>query len=130
MTHMSDLLKISHEWNFGDNQALADKLKSLVISGQKTATTGLWRQGKILTPIGGYETILDSKGKRFCIIQVINIQVKPFIDVDWEFAHKEGEDSDLESWRKGHRKIFSEWSKNFTDDSLVVCEEFKVIETI
>jgi uncharacterized protein YhfF len=123
--------KISHEWNFGDDKVLADKLKYLVVSGTKTATTGLWREGKIPTPVGEYEIILDNDSKPFCIIQVTNIQVKPFIDVEWEFAQKEGEgDSDLESWRKGHRKIFRQWSDAFTDDSLVVCEEFKVVKII
>jgi len=125
----SSSFRIDHEWNFGDDKALADKLRDLVLSGKKTATTGLWYEGKVLTPVGGYEAIVGSDDKRFCIIQITKIEVKPFLEVGWDFAKKEGEDDpDLESWRKGHQKIFRQWTNTFIDQSLVVCEEFKVVQ--
>jgi uncharacterized protein YhfF len=120
-----------YEWSFGDDKVLADCLKSLVLVGKKTATTGLYREGKKIPAKGDYAAILDSDGKRFCIIRYLNVEVKPFLRVDYEFIKKEGEgDSDVESWRKSHRDVFRRWSSSFTDDSKVVCEEFEVVERL
>ena len=120
-----------YEWNFGDDKKLADRLKELVLAGKKTATTGLWRDDKKIPIKGDYAAILDSAGKRFCIIRYLNIEVKPFLEVDYEFIKKEGEgDPDVESWRKGHRDVFRQWSNSFTDASTVVCEEFEVVDRL
>jgi len=129
MTDYSEL--VSNEWGFGNDRILADKLKQLVLAGTKTATTGLWRQDKKIPTIGDYEAILDSTGKRFCIIQITNIQVKSFLDVDYDFAKKEGEgDATIDGWRENHRKVFRRWSEAFTDQSLVICEEFKIVQSL
>jgi uncharacterized protein YhfF len=123
--------KVVHEWSFGDDKILADKLKQLVLSGAKTATTGLWYEGKNIPSVGDNEAILDTNGKRFCIIQVVGVQVRPFLEVDWEFIQREGEgDANVDSWRKNHRNVFRRWSDSFSDQSLVVCEEFKVIKIL
>jgi uncharacterized protein YhfF len=120
-----------YEWNFGDDKKLADCLKELVLAGKKTATTGLWRENKKIPTNGDYAAILDSDGKRFCIIRYINVEVKPFLEVGYEFIKKEGEgDPDVESWRKGHRGVFRRWSNSFTDASRVVCEEFEVVDRL
>jgi isopentenyl-diphosphate delta-isomerase len=120
---------VTHEWNFGDDKILADKLKQLVLAGAKTATTGLWREDKKIPTIGDYEAIVDSNGKRFCIIQITNIEVVPFLEIDYEFVKKEGEGHpNLEAWREDHRHILHQWSDVFTDQSLVICEEFKVVQ--
>jgi uncharacterized protein YhfF len=121
---------VTHEWSFGDDQTLSDKLKQLVLSGTKTATTGLWREDKKLPVVGDYEAILDSDGRRFCIIQITDVKVKSFLEVDYDFVKKEGEGySNLEAWRQDHRRVFHQWSEIFTDQSLVICEEFKLIQT-
>jgi uncharacterized protein YhfF len=56
-------------------------------------------------------------------------QYHPFKEVTDEFAAKEEEgDKTLSFWQKVHRKFFSlelkEYSKKFSEDMLVVCEEF------
>ena len=118
-----------YEWNFGDDKKLADHLKQLVLSGKKTATTGLWREGKTIPMKGQYAAILGNDGKRFCIIQYTAAEVKPFLAVEYDFIQKEGErDPDVETWREKHRAFFKSFSDPFNDDSKVVCEEFNVVE--
>ena len=65
---MDSSVLITHEWSFGNDNVLADKLKQLVLS--------------------------------------------------------------LEAWREDHRQIFHQWSDVFTDESLVICEEFKLVEIL
>mgnify|MGYP003395284822 FL=1 len=54
------------------------------------------------------------------------------MEVNFEFAQAEGEGfKDIEEWRAEHRKVFKEWSGNsFTDDTLILCEKFKLIYSV
>jgi uncharacterized protein YhfF len=117
-------MEISQEWNFGDDKELADRLKELVLSGKKKATTSLYSKNKKIPQVGDYEAILDSDKKRFCIIRCTNVEAKPFLEVRYDFIQKEGEgDKDVEEWREKHRRFF-----NLKGDNVkVVCEEFEVI---
>ncbi|MBY6762994.1 ASCH domain-containing protein, partial [Clostridium botulinum] len=85
-----------------------------------------------LPPDGGYNLILNTKGEAICIIETTKVYTIPFNQVKEEHAYKEGEfDRTLISWRKCHSKFFSmelkEIGQEFTEDMLVVCEEFKVV---
>jgi uncharacterized protein YhfF len=123
-------MEISREWSFG-NDELAEKLCQLVLVGKKTATTGLYKESEELSKQGDYAAILDKNGKRFCMIQYTNVEVKPFLEVTYDYAVLEGErDKDIEEWREGHRKFFKKYYPYFTDDSLVVCEKFKLVQVI
>lgn len=120
-------LKISHTWSFGEDEALADKLRQLVISGKKRASTGMYREGGEIPKVGEYESIAGSDQKPFCIVQCTNVEIKPFLEVDYEFIQKEGEgDRNIEEWREKHREFFG-----LKDDNVkVVCEEFKVVSVM
>ena len=117
-------MKISNEWNFGEDRELANRLRKLVLSGKKKATTGLYR-GQRIPKVGEYEAITDFDQKRFCIIRCTNVEVKPFLEVDYFFIQKEGEgDKDVEEWREKHRRFFG-----LKDDCVkVVCEEFELVQ--
>ncbi len=120
-----------YEWDFGDDKELADHLKQLVLSGEKTATTGLWQEGKTIPVKGQYAAILGSDGKRFCIIQYTAAEVKSFLGVEYDFIQKEGEgDPDVEAWREKHREFFKGFSGSFNDNSKVICEEFILVERL
>lgn len=117
-------MEISYEWDFGDDKKLSYQLGQLVLSGKKKATTALHHQGKKIPKVGEYATILDSEGKHLAVIQYTNVEVKPFLDVGYDFIEKEGEgDRNVKEWREKHRKFFG--LKN--DDVKVVCEEFKMV---
>ena len=122
--------KIIREWSFGTNKKLAKKLETLVLSEIKTATTGLYKNEQSVPVVGEHAYIIDNNTARLCEIEYTKVMVKPFLEVDYEHVIKEGEgDKDIESWRESHREFFQKEHPNtFTDNSLVACEEFKVVK--
>lgn len=117
-------------WSFGKNKELAQKLQRLVLDGVKTATTGLFFDVQSIPAVGEVATIIDSDDNAVCAIEYTSIEVKPFMDVAFDFVVKEGEGyKNVEEWRKSHRDFFrAEYPNKFKEDSQVVCEEFKVAE--
>jgi uncharacterized protein YhfF len=83
-------MDIFSEWNFGDDKKLSEKLKHLVLSGKKTATTALFKEGQRIPKVGACAAILDSDKKRFCVVEYTAVEVKPFLEVDYDFIQKEG----------------------------------------
>ncbi len=119
---------ISDRWDFGEDKEFADKLRDLILEGKKTATTGFYREGKKHSEVGEYDQIVDSDGKPFCIIQYTKIEVKPFLEVDFEYAKLEGEgEKNIEEWRQSHRDFFGKYYPDFSDKSKVVCAQFKLV---
>lgn len=122
-------------WQFG---AMPDKLAQLVLEGKKTATASAYDQYLLHDePLPSadsqpYDLILNSKDEPVCIIKTNKVTVLPFKEVSADHAYKEGEgDRSLAYWRKVHWELFSQWlaadDLTFTEDSLVVCEEFEVV---
>lgn len=120
-------------WQFG---VQADELARLVNQGKKTATASAYDlyllEGEPLPQVGSYDVILDSKDQAVCIIEITSVYLVPFGDVSSEHARKEGEgDLSLSSWRKSHRQFFSPYFKEkgleFSETSLIVCEEFRKV---
>lgn len=119
-------------WAFG---ADADKLAGLVLRGEKTATASAYPlyeiDGEPLPQKDDYSIILNAKGEAVCVIRNTKVYVVPFCEVSEEHARKEGEgDKSLAYWRMVHEQFFrdcmSEAGQAFTEDMLVVCEEFEV----
>ncbi|MFN8509546.1 MAG: ASCH domain-containing protein [Deinococcaceae bacterium] len=97
---------------FGDSPEMAERLGSLVLKGQKTATcTALAfyaADGEPLPTVGGLEIILDGQDKPWLIIKTTEVTVCKFIEVDARFAFDEGEgDRSLEYWRSAHWNYFA-----------------------
>ncbi len=116
---------ISHRWNFGDDKAFSNKMHQLVLSGGKTATTGLYRKDSEIERAGDYGEIVDMRGNRVCVIQYTKVEIKPFLDVTFDYVVLEGEnDISIEEWRNKHRDFFLKYYPNFTDADSVVCAEF------
>jgi len=123
-------------WYFGADQQTADELAELVLTGTKRATTSLYEsyifEKEPIPKVGDYSIITDWEGKAKCIIQTTAINICPFKDVTEAFARREGEgDKSLDYWRDVHRHFFSlecdDMSKTFSEDMLVICEEFEVV---
>jgi len=123
-------------WYFCNNEKDANELAGLVKKGIKKATASLHClyeiENELIPEVGDYVVITNWKGIAQCIIQITNINTVPFKEVTEEFAAKEGEgDKTLSFWRKVHRKFFTlelkEYSKKFSEDMLVICEEFEVV---
>lgn len=123
-------------WSFGDNKELADELVDIVVRGEKTGTTSLYclyeMENEDLPMVGELGILTDFDENAKCIIKTNKVSVLPFSEVTAEFAYKEGEgDKSLEYWRKGHINFFNRalegLNMDFSEDMLVVCEEFEVI---
>ncbi len=126
-------------WYFGNNEEMANELGELVRNGTKKATASLdyWYnvKGEKVPEVGDVNIITDWDGIGKCIIEIIKIITLPFKDVTKKFAKIEGEgDKSLEYWRKEHQRFFKESLEEenieFSEDMLVVCEEFEVVYKI
>ncbi len=63
---------------------------------------------------------------------MVNIEVRPFKDVDAAFAAREGEgDGSLEFWKNCHEDYFklllADWDREWSDDLPVVLESFELV---
>jgi uncharacterized protein YhfF len=121
---------------WGDNRELADELGSLIAAGVKTAacsTVWEWEAEGRPIPEPGYLTIvLDWAGTPFCLIKTVEVEIKPFSEVDERFAWEEGEgDRSLESWRKSHWRYFTRilaaMGRRPAPDMPLVCERIRVV---
>lgn len=121
---------------------LRDKLVAAILSGEKTSTTGLYeeniRTGEPLTVVGERSAVLDSAEERVAVIETTEIVVKRMGDVDLAFAIEEGEGFEtVEQWRDAHVRFFESADLAailgdppvvVDDETLVVCERFRLIE--
>lgn len=123
-------------WGFGDSPEMAEELAQLVRDGIKQATASLAKayeiEGEQIPPVGDISMILNGKDEPVCIIETTEITLKPFNQVDAQFAYDEGEDDrTLNSWTEGHRRFFTRECESlgivFDEEMLVVCERFKLI---
>lgn len=104
-------------------------LNGLVLSGQKRATAGLLseyaEEGEEPEYIGERLALLDDHDHQLATIEVTRFEVHPFGEVPWEFAAAEGEgDTDIESWRAGHRRFWASEGVSVDDATLVACVWF------
>ena len=78
---------------FGDTPQMADELASLVVSGQKTATTSLARaygEDEQLPQVGEMDIVTDGSGLPRALIVTEKVEVVPFLDIDSDVARDEG----------------------------------------
>lgn len=121
---------------FGDSPALANELAALVLNGNKTATcSALWEwqaEGNPITEVGLKTIVIDGNDEPLCIIETIEVAIRPYNEVDAQFAFEEGEgDQTLDYWRDAHwhffTRILSKSGKTPALDMPLVCERFRVI---
>jgi len=114
-----------------------DELAQLIIQGKKTATCSgydFYEWNKEPLPIVDlYTIVLNSQDEPVAIIKTIDVQVVPMNEVSVEFAVAEGEgDLSYEYWWNAHKEFFTkelaEYGKEFSEDMLLVCERFELID--
>lgn len=115
-------------WKFGTDKMESDYLFNLVKQGLKTATSYLYDEN-FVSP-NKFSILCDWDGNEKIKLETINFHIVPFKDVTEHHACKEGEgDRTLECWRKIHKNFFTKrlmlQGRTFSEDILVVCEEFK-----
>ena len=126
------------EW-FGDSPQLARELSDLVRRGVKTASAGLpasWQaDGDPLPQAGDVEIIIDWSGEPVAVVEVTEVRVLAFDEVDEEFAHDEGEgDRSLAWWREAHWRYFSRECVRLggrLDTAMpVICRRFRLLHRV
>lgn len=131
-------LKNLRGWHFGGKgSGLEDELADLVAKGIKTATCSWYEIFQIekepLPKVGERSYILNSKDQPVCIIEITNVVIKPFLEVDEEFAYLEGEgDRSYSYWKTEHERFFTCYAREIgiewnSKTQSVVCEYFKVL---
>ena len=123
-------------WPFGDHPELADELLELVSAGKKTGTATLLieleKEGDKMPEVGDYNIILNGKGKPSAIIKTTSVEIKPFNQVEEEYAYSEGEDDrTLESWKREHWKYWTRKGQKLgfkmKENLQVICENFELV---
>ena len=120
-------------WGFADDShpELMSKLGLLVRDGPKRATAGREEDFNDEEPIpspGDHHVILDGEGHPICIIRTTSVEIRPFGQVDAQFAWDEGEgDRTLEWWRAAHVRYFASVGTPIDDDTHLVLERFEKV---
>ncbi|MDQ0484062.1 ASCH domain-containing protein [Guptibacillus hwajinpoensis] len=121
-------------WQFGDDP---DQLAKLVMKGIKTATCSAHIFYELdqepLPTTQDYSIILNSQNEPVAIIKTVEVSTLPMNEVSGEFAAAEGEgDRSYEYWWNVHEAFFTselkEVGREFSEDLLVVCERFELID--
>jgi uncharacterized protein YhfF len=123
---------------------LRDKLIAAILDGSKTTTTGLLaeylKDGDEISPVGALSVPIDSHGKPVCVLRQEEAYTCRLADVTLEHAINEGEGHrTVAEWRKAHENFWS--SPEFLaelddpdfrlgDDTMVVCERFRLIQRL
>lgn len=120
---------------------LRDQLVAAVLSGAKTATTGLVleyeRENEPLPEVGQLLAVVDSADRRIAAIELTQVRLIRLADVDLQHALDEGEgDESVAEWRAGHEKFWHSaevraelGDPHFTvnDDTLVLAQRFRLV---
>jgi uncharacterized protein YhfF len=132
-----DGLPVCH---FGFPGPLRDKLVAAVLRGEKTATASLRMEyepeGQDELPLpGSRSVVVDSDERPVAVIETSEVRVVRAGDVDEQFAIDEGEGFEsVADWRATHERFWG--SDDYVravgvvdvhDDTLVVCERFRLV---
>ncbi len=125
-----------HVWHFGNNRRLANELAELVKSGIKTATSTLLceieHDNEVISRVGDSVVVTEWDGKPVCVIEIIEVEIKSFNEIDQQFAYDYGEgERTLEWWLKDmwiyYEKVCKGIGKSPSEDMLLLCERFRVV---
>ncbi|WP_340154173.1 ASCH domain-containing protein [uncultured Winogradskyella sp.] len=129
--------ELPDSWFFHNNEADANRLADLVVTGKKKASSGLYYKYKEakadLQEAGTKHIITNFSGKAQAIIEIVKVDTIPFNEITKRYAeldmgtHKEP----LKQWKKVHwdffSNVFEDSEEEPTEDMLVVCEWFETI---
>jgi uncharacterized protein YhfF len=116
----------------GRGTDLRRHLVAAVLSGEKTATASLLADYFPNTdeplPMAGDRFILVGyDDEPLGVVATCEVWIVRARDVDLKFARDEGEGFDsVAQWRSAHEQAWAD--REITDDTLIVCERFRLVE--
>jgi len=122
-------------FHFCDNQADADICAQLVREGTKRATAcslaELELESSPIPQADDLAIVTNWDGEAQAVIRTQSVDLRPFKDVDEDFAATEGEgDKSLAFWREVHeayyRRVLAGSAYEFSEDLMIACERFEV----
>lgn len=123
-------------WDFADTPEAATKVGNLVRLGIKTTTSslmwGLEEIGEPLPQVGELAIVVDGTGEPLCVIEVTEVEIKPFNAVDEEFAFAYGEgERTLADWRRDNWDYLARWCAEIgripSETMLLGCQRFHLL---
>lgn len=121
----------------GDTAASADEGAELILAGVKTATSSApWDYEAGIIPFpGALSVLLDGRGQSRALIETTTISHIAFLQIDADFALAYGEgDRTLVWWRTVIGGWYRERARRrgcaFADDTLLICEWFRVVRRL
>ena len=123
-------------WRFGHDARLGNQLAELARSGIKTATSGLvWEdevEGVCPPQVGEIFVVTNWNGEPRCIIEIVEVEVRPFNQVDEQFAFDYGEgERSLAWWRRAlwafYAKICESLGREPSETMRLVCLRFRLL---
>ncbi|MGW8599678.1 ASCH domain-containing protein [Streptomyces sp. NPDC055893] len=123
---------------------LRDRLVAAVLSGEKTATTGLLVEYEVeneeLPEAGERSALIDSDGREVAVVEITEVEVLPLGRADLRLALDEGEGFlSVADWRAAHERFWhsAEMREGLgdpgfvvDDTTMVVVERFRVVERV
>lgn len=118
---------VCHAFKFGDSEVICQQLLSLVRDGKKRATCGslaVYQSENLPMPeVGHVEIALNWDGSPAFAIEMTEVTIRRYCDIDASFALAEGENDTLEGWQADHRAFF-ERNGGFNPQMELVCQRF------
>lgn len=135
-----------HIAEFGLPGELRDRLVAAILTGEKTATTGLlveWELDSAPLPRPGERMlVVDSSEVAVAVIELEDVRVVRLADVDISTTKAEGEGFvSVEEWRLAHEAFWNSYSDELrsrlgdpswrlVDDTPVVVERFRLVDRL
>lgn len=127
--------RIYEVWSFGHGSYQANSLIALVKQGEKVATASaldMYEPEEKVPEKGDLSIVTYGNGLPGCIIETVDIRIKPFDKITAEEAALEGEgDLSLDYWREAHRHFiareYREKGMPFHERIPVIFEQFRVV---
>ena len=123
-------------WQFADTPEAATSVGQLVRLGIKTSTSslmwGLEHAGEQLPQVGDLGVVADGGGNPLCVIEVTEVEIKPFNSVDEQFAYEYGEgERTLTYWFSDNWEYLTRQCEQIgcvpSETMLMGCQRFRLL---